>query len=125
MAREPLYISKPAPSLAFEPAAVQFFCHDPELNHEIGGKIFGFDLAPLLLPEPNQRFLIMTHDGSCVRSADKELPTGKLFLIKPVHSQPLESQLIVASNDCSMLGPARSSCSLRYEGLGALEPMSQ
>jgi hypothetical protein len=63
-------MSEPAARLALEPAAVQCLCHDPELNDEVGREIFCIEFASLLLLKPNQRRLIVAHDGSCVRSAN-------------------------------------------------------
>ena len=60
VAHEPLDTSEPSPGLVLEPAAVQTFGRDPELNHEIGGQIFGIDLASLLAPEPKS--MLPHHD---------------------------------------------------------------
>ena len=44
---------------------------DPELDDQIAGQVLWLDLAALFLPEPDERFLIITHDDPGVRAADE------------------------------------------------------
>jgi hypothetical protein len=39
-------------SIAPKPVAVEGLRYDPELDDEVAGQVFGFDFAPLFLPEP-------------------------------------------------------------------------
>jgi hypothetical protein len=44
-----------APGIPLEPLAIEVFRHDPKLNDQVARKVFGFDLGPLLSPQPNER----------------------------------------------------------------------
>jgi hypothetical protein len=53
------------------PAAVEVLGHGTELDDQVVGKILRSDLTALLLPQPQQGGLVITHDDPCIRSADR------------------------------------------------------
>jgi hypothetical protein len=62
------------PAIGLVPAAVQLFGRDAKLNHEIAGQVFGFNLASLFPPQPDQRRLITAHNDPGIRAADEVSP---------------------------------------------------
>jgi hypothetical protein len=42
-----------------------------ELDQEVAGQVFGFDLAAFLSPEADESGFVATHYDPCVRAADK------------------------------------------------------
>jgi hypothetical protein len=55
---------------------VQLLGHGAELNQEVAGQVLRLNLAPLFLPEPEQRRLVVPHDGPGVRAADEGSAVG-------------------------------------------------
>ncbi len=53
------------------PAPVQLLGDKAELHREVSGEVLGLDLAALLLPQPDQGGLIITHDDAGIRAADE------------------------------------------------------
>ena len=62
--------------VALVPAPVEVLGDRPELNDEVVGEVFRFDLASLLAPEPNEVRLVIAHDDAGVRAADEISPFG-------------------------------------------------
>ena len=47
--------------IAFEPAPIELFGRRPELDDEVVRQVLGFDLAALLVPEPDECPLVIPH----------------------------------------------------------------
>ena len=60
-----------ASGVALVPGPVERLGGDAELDDEIVRQVFGFDLAALFLPQPDQRRLVWAHDDPGVRAADE------------------------------------------------------
>jgi hypothetical protein len=52
------------PGIALVPGPVEVLGHHSELNNEICREVFRPDLAPLLLPQPDQGFFVLPHAAS-------------------------------------------------------------
>jgi hypothetical protein len=69
-----LHILEGSTGIPFEPVTVKGLGHDPKLDDEVAGEVFGFGLTALLAPEPNQGCRVLTHDDPGIRPADKGTP---------------------------------------------------
>ncbi len=67
----PLHLSDDMAGVLLVPVPVQMLGHRAELDQEVAGQVLGFDLAPLLPPEAEQRRLVIAHDDPGIRAADK------------------------------------------------------
>jgi hypothetical protein len=76
MSNSLLNVGDHLPGTHLIPAAIELFGRDPKLHHQIAGQIFRLDLAALLPPQPDQRFLISSHDDPGIGAADKRAPLG-------------------------------------------------
>ena len=71
MPNSPLNVGNHLARISLIPASIEVLGHDPELDDEIAGQVLWLDFAALLLPEPKQRILVITHDDPGVRAADE------------------------------------------------------
>jgi hypothetical protein len=69
-----LWIADFAAGLGLIPCSVKFFGYASKLNDQVAGKVFRLDLASLFTPQADERFLIVSHKGPCVRAANKVAP---------------------------------------------------
>jgi hypothetical protein len=67
----PLYLSDDLAGFFLEPVPVESLGRAAELDQEIGGQVLGLDLASFLLPEPEQRPLVVAHDDPGIGTAYK------------------------------------------------------
>jgi hypothetical protein len=56
---------------ALVPGAVEVLGHHDELDDEVCREVLRPDLAPLLLPQPDQALLVLAHDDPGVRVPDE------------------------------------------------------
>ena len=64
-----LNIGNDLPSVLLEPVAVQLLGRAAKLDQEVAGQVLGRELAPLFLPEANERRLTLAHDDPGVGAA--------------------------------------------------------
>jgi hypothetical protein len=74
--------------IALEPVPIEFFGHDPELNGEVSGEVFGLDFPPFLFPQPQQRGFIVSQNNSSVRATDKGAPRSVVLRLSSLHLKP-------------------------------------
>jgi hypothetical protein len=53
---------------------VQVLGHESELDNQAAGQVLGLYFAALFVPEPDQGSLVVSHNDSGVRSAEKAAP---------------------------------------------------
>ena len=59
------------PGVALVPDPVEVLGDHPELDDEVCREVLRPDLAPLLLPQPDQGLLVLPHDDPGVGAADE------------------------------------------------------
>jgi hypothetical protein len=67
----PLHLGHDLPRVLLVPVPVQMLGHASQLDQEVTGEVFGIDLAPLFLPNADQRCLVVPHDDSGIRAANE------------------------------------------------------
>src|SRR5580704_16023366 len=70
----PLYIRQHLPGIDLIPAPVQVLGSQAELDDEIARQVFRLDLAALFPPKAEEGSLVIAHDDTGVRAADKITP---------------------------------------------------
>ncbi len=71
MPNSPLDVGNRLARISLIPTSIEVLGHDPELNDEVARQVLWLDFASLLLPEPKQRILVITHDDPGGRAADE------------------------------------------------------
>jgi hypothetical protein len=66
-----LHVCDDLPGIRLVPAPIEIFGGEPELNDQIPGKLFKFDIASLFTPQAEQGRIIIAHDDPGVRAADE------------------------------------------------------
>jgi len=69
-----LYICDRLAGVHFVPAMVQSLGRGAQLHYQIGREVFRLHFAAFFLPQPEQGGLVIAHDDSGVRAADKAAP---------------------------------------------------
>jgi hypothetical protein len=59
------------PGVALIPGPVEVLGGEAELDDEVAGEVLRPDLAPLLLPQADQGFLVLAHDDASIRASDE------------------------------------------------------
>jgi hypothetical protein len=58
-------------SIGLVPAAIEVLGRDPELDDEVARQVLRFELASLLLPEPEQGRFVFAHNDSGVGTSNE------------------------------------------------------
>jgi hypothetical protein len=66
-----LHIRDRIAGVALVPLAIEVLGCQAELDDEVGREVLRPDLAALLLPEPDQRFLVLAHDDASIGAPDE------------------------------------------------------
>ena len=74
MVNSPLDIVDGVSGAAFIPVAIQVFSDAAQLDNELVTEVLGFDLAALLMPEPNESRLIVAHDDAGIGTTNERTP---------------------------------------------------
>ncbi len=85
MPNSALDILEDLPGIALEPVPIEIFGHNPELNDEVSGEVFGLDFPRLLFPQPQQCSFIVSQNNSSVRATDKGAPRSVVLRVSSLH----------------------------------------
>jgi hypothetical protein len=64
-------LRRPTSGVAFAPVPVQVLGGEAQLDDEVSREVLGPDLAPLLLPQADQRLLVLADDVAGVGAANE------------------------------------------------------
>jgi hypothetical protein len=66
MLHPPLDVLDGLPGVSFVPVSIEVLGHDPELDNEIVGEVFGLRLAAFLVPQAEQGAFVGAHNDAGV-----------------------------------------------------------
>jgi len=77
--------------IALEPVPIERLGHNPQLDDQVFGEVFGFDFATFFPPEPDESGFVLAHDNPRIGATDESTPAilEHLILRRAISALPV------------------------------------